>query len=135
MLVFLPLPARSLRVGLIQTLAPMGEITVDFISKDPWQMVLVEEGPWQDVPAGLTKLQERLYSCLDAAIDGQLAEQFPDSCGQPITLRVDCYGVPRAETAEFFDRFSASALQLPDYKTALSASPHVSGIQFAINFS
>ena len=54
----------------------MGEITVDFIAKDPWQMVLVEEGPWEDVPAHLAKLQHRLYSCLDAAIDGQLAEQF-----------------------------------------------------------
>ncbi|MGY1410538.1 hypothetical protein ACW5EG_13320 [Luteimonas sp. A611] len=113
----------------------MGEITVDFIAKDPWQMVLVEEGPWKDVPASLTKLQERLYSCLDAAIDGQLVEQFPESSGQLITLRVDCYGVPRAETEEFFDRFSSSALQLPDYKTGLATSPHVSGIQFAINFS
>ena len=113
----------------------MGEITVDFIAENPWQMVLVEEGPWQDVPASLSALQERLYSCLDAAIDGQLAEQFPESHGQPITLRVDCYGVPRAEAEEFFSRFSSNALQLPDYKTGLATSPYVSGIQFAINFS
>ena len=113
----------------------MGEITVDFMAKDPWQMVLVEEGPWQDIPASLTKLQQRLYSCLDAAIDGQLAEQFPESRGQPITLRVDCYGVPRAEAEEFFGRFSSSALQLPGYKAGLATSPHVSGIHFAINFS
>ena len=113
----------------------MGEITVDFIAKDPWQMVLVEEGPWHDVPAKLTKLQERLYSCLDAAIDGQLAEQFPESRGQPITLRVDCYGAPREGVEQFFERFSSSALQLPDYKASLATSPHVSGIQFAINFS
>ena len=62
----------------------MGEITVDFIAKDPWQMVLDEEGPWEDVSAHLATLQNRLYSCLDAAIDGQLAEQFPESHGQPI---------------------------------------------------
>ncbi|UNK58376.1 hypothetical protein MNQ95_04555 [Pseudoxanthomonas daejeonensis] len=113
----------------------MGEITVDFVAKDPWQMVLVEEGPWHDVSLKLTKLQQRLYSCLDAAIDGQLAEQFPESRGKPVTLRVDCYGVPREEMEEFFGRFSSSALQLPDYKASLEASPHVSGIQFAINFS
>ena len=113
----------------------MGEITVDFIAKDPWQMVLVEEGPWEDVPAHLAKLQHRLYSCHDAAIYGQLAEQFPESRGQPITLRVDCYDVPQAETEEFFSRFSSSALQVPDYKTGLASSPHVSSIQFAINFT
>ena len=113
----------------------MGELLVDFIAKDPWQMVLVEEGPWIDISAKLTELQHRLYLCLDAAIDGQLAEQFPGSSGQVVTLRVDCYKVPQAETEEFFTRFSSAALDLPDYKSALAATPHVSDIRFAISFS
>ena len=113
----------------------MGELLVDFVAKDPWQMVLVEEGPWTDISAQLAQLQYRLYACLDAAIDGQLAEQFPGSSGQLVTVRVDCYSVPQAETQEFFSRFSSAALDLPDYKAALVATPHVSGIQFAINFS
>lgn len=112
----------------------MSDVTVDFITKDPWQMVLVEEGPWDDVAANLQRLQERFYTCIDAVIDGVLAERYPDSTGATVLIRLDGYRLPMPDTREFFDRFSSTVLELPDYKAALGNSPYVSGIQFVAHF-
>lgn len=112
----------------------MPEVTVDFITKEPWQMVLVEEGPWDDVSTNLRRLQDRLYSCIDAAIDGKLAELYPESVGASVVIRLDGYGLPMPDSREFFDRFSSAVLDLPDYRAALEASPHVSGVQFVAHF-
>lgn len=63
------------------------ETIVDFVTKGPtddvWSMVLVESGPWEfPVETGLRNLQQRLYGCLDAALEGGLAAKFPDSLGK-----------------------------------------------------
>lgn len=126
--------ASTTRLGLAQALAPMPEVTVDFITKEPWQMVLVEEGPWDDVSTNLRRLQDRLYSCIDAAIDGKLTELYPESVGASVVIRLDGYGLPMPDSREFFDRFSSAVLDLPDYRAALEASPHVSGVQFVAHF-
>ncbi len=97
-------------------------------------MVLVEEGPWVDVAANLQRLQKRLYTCVDAVIEGMLAERYPDSRGVVVVIRLDGYSLPMPDTREFFDRFSSAVLELPDYKAALGNSPHVSGIQFVAHF-
>lgn len=116
------------------TVAPVPDVTVDFITKDPWQMVLVEEGPWDDVAANLRRLQDRLYTCVDAAIEGKLAERYPDSAGAKVLIRLEGYRLPMPEAGEFFARFSSAVLELPDYKAALGRSPHVSGLQFVAHF-
>ena len=112
---------------------------VEFIAKsedtDEWKMVLVEEGPWIDsIDMQLRRLQERLYNCVDAALDGQLAEKFPDSVGKKIVIQLDCYNLPRAEVADFFDQFSRGALSTVDYQNALKQSRFIKGIAFEINF-
>ncbi len=113
----------------------MSEVTIDFITKDPWRMVLVEQGPWEDVQANLQRVQSRLYACVDAAIDGQLAERFPDSIGAHVTLQLECYSLPQAQVSSFFDAFSAGVLETPDYKEALRASAFVSSIDFQISYT
>lgn len=112
----------------------MSDLVVDIIAQKPWQIVLVEQGPWLDIEAGLKQLQDRLYGCLDAALDGQLADKFPASSGQEITLRVDCYDLPQEQIEPFFTRFSAGVLTTPEYASALANSPHVAGVEFTINF-
>lgn len=112
----------------------MSEVTVDFITKNPWQMVLVEQGPWDDVSANLRRLQERLYTCIDVAIDGKLAELYPESTGASVVIRLDGYNLPMPESQDFFERVSSTVLDLPDYKIALETSSHVSKIQFLANF-
>jgi len=111
---------------------------VDFVAKgdtpDEWKMVLVEEGPWADpVDAELRRVQERLYGTIDAALDGQLAEKFPESRGKKIIVQLDCYNCPGTEVAEFFDRFSKGVFATADYKQALDKSQFVSGITFRLN--
>ena len=56
--------------------------TVDFVARGEtegeWKMVLVEQGPWSgSIEDALQRIQKRLYDCLDAALDGQLAEKYP----------------------------------------------------------
>jgi hypothetical protein len=113
----------------------MSEVTVDFIVRDPWRMVLVEEGPWEDVTSNLQRVQRRLYTCLDAAIDGQLAEQFPDSIGAHVTVQLECYSLPQERVSTFFEAFSAGVLEAPDYKESLRASSFVSSIDFQISYA
>ena len=113
----------------------MSEVTVDFITRDPWRMVLVEEGPWEDMASNLQRLQSRLYTCLDAAIDGQLAEQFPDSIGAHVIVQVECFSLPQEQVSTFFEAFSAGALEAPNYKESLQTSSFVSGIDFQISYA
>lgn len=112
----------------------MSEVTVDFITKNPWQMVLVEQGPWEDVKANLRRVQDRLYTCVDAAIEGKLVELYPDSVGANVLIRLDGYNLPMPDTQEFFNRFSSTVLELQDYKASIYNSPHISGIQFVAHF-
>ena len=98
-------------------------------------MVLVEEGPWQEdeIETNLRRIQDRLYGCLDAALDGKLAELYPESAGKPILIRIDAYNVPQIELREFFDSFSGNVLRIPDYSSSLANSSVVSNISFDLN--
>lgn len=98
-------------------------------------MVLVEEGPWENsVSDNLRRIQDRLYGCVDAALDGQLAQQFPETMGKKLIVQLDCYNLPRDKVTEFFEEFSRGIFALPEYRQALSRSPFVRGIGFEINF-
>lgn len=112
---------------------------IDFVAKGEhsgdFRMVLVEEGPWEKpVTKRLLLLQNRLYECIDAAIDGKLAARFPESMGTRVIIQVDCYDAPRAEVEDFFHRFSEGALSTEDYQHALRSSGFVSEICFFISF-
>jgi hypothetical protein len=115
-------------------------VVVDFIAKgaseDEWLMVLVEGGQWlRPVESRLRAIQERLYGCVDAAIGGQLAEQFPETSGKRVVIQLDCYDAPEDEVSDFFDRFSKGALNTNDYRQALADSAYVSDIGFRLNLA
>jgi hypothetical protein len=108
---------------------------VDFIARgdtaEEWKMVLVEQGPWTgSIESELSRLQERLYGTIDVALDGKLAEKFPESKGKKIIIRLDGYNLPKVEVAEFFDRFSQGVCSTSDYQLALRGNPFVRGISF-----
>jgi hypothetical protein len=113
----------------------MSEVTIDFIVRDPWRLVLVEEGPWEDVASNLRRVQSRLYGCIDAAIDGHLAQQFPESNGEHVTVQLDCYSVPQEDVSRFFEAFSSNVLLTPNYKHALRSSSFVASIDFQVSFA
>lgn len=111
---------------------------VNFIARgtnpDEWKMVLVEQGPWRESVADeLARLQNRLYECIDAALDGQLAEKFPETRGAKVIIRLDAYNVPADEVRDFFARFSDGVFKTPDYKAALRNSTFVQDISFELN--
>ena len=111
---------------------------VDFVVKtdspDVMKMVLVEEGDWSDIDARLQLLQQRMYGCIDAAIDGQLADQFPETKGKKIVVSIDFYDVPHEEASEFFERFSNNVFLIPSYCDGLRQSRFVKDIVFEANF-
>jgi len=100
------------------------EFVVQGPAPDEWRMVLVEQGPWAPPLDGR----------VEAALDGQLAERFPQSHGQHVVIQIDCYDLPRREVEEFFDRFSQGVFKYPDYRDALVASPFVKTLRFEIAF-
>lgn len=94
-------------------------------------MVLVENGPWlRPVELHLRELQDRLYGCLDAALDGQLAEQFPESLGKAVRIQLDCYNLPKEEVQAFFAAFASGVFLIDDYKRALAKSRFVRSVAF-----
>lgn len=112
---------------------------VDFIAKgdstDTWKMVLVEQGPWPgSLNEQLRRIQDRMYGCIDAALDGQLSERFPETKDKNIIIQLDCYNVPRAEVEEFFSRFASGVFALDDYRSALSNNRFVKSIDFEVSF-
>jgi hypothetical protein len=114
----------------------MSEIMVNFIAfneaRDTCQMVLVE-GPWDgDIEDHLRSLQDRMFGCLNAALDGQLAANFPEAKGLNVLIRVDCYDVPRDEVEAFFGRFTDGVSAMSDYSTA--GSPFVRQFMFEVGF-
>ena len=113
--------------------------TVDFIARgstpEEWKMVLVETGPWlKPIDLHLRDLQERLYGCLDAALDGKLAEQFPESLGKSVVIQLDCYNVPKNNVRAFFNSFADGVLLIEDYRQALVGNRFVKGISFEVTF-
>ena len=117
----------------------MAEVTVDFVARDQphggWSLVLVEHGPWHcdDVSEHLRRIQERLYTCLDAALDGAVAAQFPESRDKPLVIRVDAYNVAADQLRAFFRNFSQQVPLLPDYARALSAREFFPSVSFELN--
>lgn len=113
----------------------MSEVTVNFIAfddaRDACLMVLVEEAWTGGMEDHLRALQDRMFGCLDAALGGQLAEQFPGAVGKMIVVRVDCYDVSRREVDEFVSRFAAGVCELPDYSA--EHSPYIAGYRFEVN--
>ena len=111
-------------------------VTIDFVAfddeRDECLLVLVEQGPWPGtVEDHLRKLQERLYGCLEAALDGKIAERFPRSANMNLVIRVDCYDVPRDDVDAFMKMFSEAVLEMADYSP--SSSQWVRSFEFEVN--
>ena len=111
-------------------------VTIDFVAFDDERyaclLVLVEQGPWTgSVDEHLKSLQDRLYGCLEAALDGEIARRFPSAANKNIIVRVDCYGVPRHDVDAFIDRFSTGIRGMPEYSP--SSSEWVRSFDFEVN--
>ena len=117
------------------------DVTIDFVAFDPeldaWLLVLVEPGPWDDatVEDRLVALQDRLYGCLEAALDGQVAERFPEATDAKVIVRADCYdcyGTARDAVDAFVQRFAAGIQDMPEYSP--KSSPWVRSFEVEVTY-
>ena len=61
-------------------------------------LVIRHDAPWEGTPAQLYLLQEKLNVYLSFALDGELAEEYPDFAAKPLALRIDCASTPDSGT-------------------------------------
>jgi hypothetical protein len=112
---------------------------IDFIAKgttlNDWKMILIEEdwtGPLED---SIRQLQTRLYNCIDAILDGQLADRYPETLGKDILIEIEFFRESRPEITDFVKRFAEGVFVDTDYGEALEVSRFANGISFRVNFN
>ena len=110
--------------------------TVDLITQradGSFCMVLLETSPWaDDYMDHLNSLQDRMFDCVDIAIDGKLAQKYPESKGEEVLILLDCYGIPQDAVDEYFNRFQAYIRSDEGVLGDLENNAYISGISFEI---
>ncbi len=78
---------------------------VDRIEVDPvsGEVVLgmIERRPWGADPRQFQQIEEKINRYLGYALDGHLAEQYPQYQGKQIRIRLDCAEAPAGEALRF----------------------------------
>jgi hypothetical protein len=116
-----------------------GQVTVDFVARDQphggWALILVEQEPWDTVVISdqLRRIQDRLYGCLEAALDGSVVAGFQESRGKPLVIRLDAFEIPEPELRDFFRRFVSEVPKLPDYAEMLRSQRFFPPMSFELN--
>ena len=77
---------------------------IDFLTQkdDVCSLYIVQSDPLDDE---LTlKLQEKINNYLAYALDGQLAEEYPDMANMKLSIEIEIQHQPEGVAAEFLDR-------------------------------
>lgn len=73
--------------------------------------------PWTGSDAQLESLQAKVQTYVAFALDGELAERFPEAIGKPWRIVVNCLaGEPDSRTAQVLDVLGT---RLPDHGGSL----------------
>jgi hypothetical protein len=109
---------------------------IDFITHSPdkkeFAFYLVESPPWDDVEERVKKMQSRIYTTLDAILDGIIASDYPDSKGKALRIEVVCKGVsPPARFQEVTERINNIANSEGDYARDIKNSAFLSSLVIA----
>jgi hypothetical protein len=65
------------------------------------ELVLFEPRPWRGGEAQLFQLQEKLNAYLSFALDGEMAEAYPQLVGVPLRIVLRCFEAPPPEAVDF----------------------------------
>jgi hypothetical protein len=60
-------------------------------------LIMLEERPWDGSELRLFQLQEKINAYLGFALDGEMAEAYPQFVGRKIRLQLDCAGMPGSD--------------------------------------
>jgi len=119
---------------------PTHPLTIDLVTQRPadgaYVLVSVEAGPWQtdNVQTELRRIQDRLYDCVDAAVDGHLAAKYPESRGKPVVIRLDCYDTPDKPVSDFMKRFAESIARSHEIQRDVVGQGWVASLGFEYNW-
>jgi len=64
-------------------------------------LIMLESRPWDDSEEQLFQLQEKLNTYLSFALDGEMAESYPDLVKLPLRVQIDCVTRPEGATLDF----------------------------------
>jgi hypothetical protein len=64
-------------------------------------LIMLEERPWDGSEQRLFQLQEKINAYLSFALDGEMAEAYPQFDGRKIRLQLDCVGMPGSDVVGF----------------------------------
>src|SRR5262245_65995942 len=109
-------------------------LTIDLVTERPsdgaFILVLVEEGPWgpDEAEGQLGRIQDRLYDCVDTAVDGHLAAKYPDSRGKPVVIRVDYHDTPDQPLRDFIERFAEHIVKSEEVQRDLASQGFVQSL-------
>ena len=67
-------------------------------------LIMVEPRLWDGSEQRLFQLQEKINAYLSFALDGEMAEAYPQLAGKPIRLQLDCAVPPDSMTEGFIGR-------------------------------
>jgi hypothetical protein len=116
----------------------MSEETINLITVRPdgtFVLRLVEDGPWANpIDDELHRLQERIYNCVDIAIDGHLASKYPESNGKPVVIRLDSYATPYEPVQEFFQAFVEHIANSPEIQRDICLKRFISSLGFEFSW-
>jgi hypothetical protein len=100
---------------------------IDLITRRPaddaFILVAVEEGPWEDelFESHRDRLELRLRDYIQCIVSGGLADEYPESYGKPVVVRLNCFGTPDALTRAVFQRLEEQTLKSPEVHRALES--------------
>ena len=78
----------------------MDLIEVDPVSADV-VLVMIERRPWGTDPRQVRQIEEKINRYLAYALDGHLAEHYPQYQGKRVAIRLDCAEAPTGEALRF----------------------------------
>jgi hypothetical protein len=86
----------------VQNPAVIDLITLDKDS-DTVVLVMTERRPWGAVAEQLKQIEEKVNRYMGYALDGFLAEQYPQYLGKAVRFRLDCAEAPHGEAVRFVE--------------------------------
>ena len=90
----------------------------------PWPGT--DETLWKST---LLEIQSRILSAADVAIDGHLAEKYPDSVGRRIRIRVDSPSGCPVQLQTLIKAVGRFLREDPSYSEAIRSSDHIEDIR------
>eukprot|EP00456_Euglypha_rotunda_P020980 TRINITY_DN18162_c0_g1_i1.p1 TRINITY_DN18162_c0_g1~~TRINITY_DN18162_c0_g1_i1.p1 ORF type:complete len:124 (+),score=26.96 TRINITY_DN18162_c0_g1_i1:155-526(+) len=97
------------------------QATINYITHNvdlsEFTLYLIEKGPWPEpVRERLLPIQERIYTVVDAVLDGQIASDYPDSKGKRVHVEVVFQGgEPPADALSMVARLDEHVCNSPEY--------------------